>query len=258
MKQYFRYLPMILVLSSCTPTVEKISVENAEYVLNNCQITYKGKDLPLGKKAFLWDELFGKHRGGGGWLWDEYSIGLQTFVDPNYHDDELYIFFTNLDSKLGLEGKLQFALNYHIVDEKSLMSKKKKYPKWIPFTQEEVNKLKEQYHKKNYFYPYKIYDKVVNVDGCAIKAGMTLKQINEQRALAGLDRFGYWDRDMDFINESYSTKVKTGEFYTTLDIVEDCGRNDKYYHVTLRFTEGVLEYIKVKYHENKADYIFDD
>ena len=117
---------------------------------------------------------------------------------------------------------------------------------------------------KNYPYPMRsVYKDTLLIDGVALYRGMTLKQYNQQRALVDdAGKIGYWDKDGDLVQERASTTVRTGEFMSYGDQEFEksvCGKSENfYYFVTYRFTERVLEYVKIQKVEKGKSFYWDD
>ncbi|PQL93768.1 hypothetical protein C4S77_04450 [Apibacter adventoris] len=240
-----------------------MKTEDTEFAITPCQITYKGKELPLGKPLDAWVELFGPYSRNFNehtYIWDSLGVAIfnscitayETNVDKEKRKcDQLYIFFVNLDSKVGQAGKLQFAWGYYPITkekEKRMLSPDLEYPDVKPFTQEELTQLKEKHDPKNYIYPFTPYTQTVNLQGAPVKSGMSLKAVNKERSkIKGLEKMGYWDNDGDWSWDSGSTTIKTGEFREQKDHSSICPNQDYWYYITLRYSEGELEYLKVEY-----------
>ncbi|PQL93766.1 DUF7738 domain-containing protein, partial [Apibacter adventoris] len=217
---------------------------DTEFTITPCQITYKGKELPLGKPFKEWIKIFGEYNRfvDGVFIWDTLGIGAtihwdaaKYYKDPDYNTRsfiesrptiELYIFFVNLDSKVGRAGKLQFAWNeYYILSKEEEESLLKSTIRNKPYTQEELDQSREKMLKKkpDYIYPFTPYTQTVNLQGAPVKSGMSLNEVNKERSkIKGLEKMGYWDNDGDWSWDSGSTTIKTGEFREQKDHSSIC------------------------------------
>ncbi len=55
MKNIFRVLFFIVFIISCSnPKTKNINESSVDFVLNDCEATYKGKPLPMGKPVQEW------------------------------------------------------------------------------------------------------------------------------------------------------------------------------------------------------------
>lgn len=118
---YFIFL--LFLLMSCTENkAQKKDVPKADFSLSDCGGTYKGKPLPFGKPIEEWEKLFGKptrKQYDVVFIWDNLGVmiwNMKTTKDDKYSPDyeirkhdQLYIFFSNLESPVGQKGKLKFA-----------------------------------------------------------------------------------------------------------------------------------------------------
>ncbi len=251
----------VLFLTSCYSP--KTIAKNTDFKFNVCKATYKGKALPFEQPIEEWKNFFGQsprllHESSlYRYTWDSIGVFVEKFIDEydssKVSPDELYIFFENLEHPVAQTGKFQFAngrlsLDYIVEDYKKAQ---------IELTEERFLSIKERKEigsdaPKNYPYPmHSVYKDTLLVDDVALYRGITLEQYNKQRALVGgAGKVGYWDRDMDLINERWSTRVETGEFVDFEGPARKeypCAKNDNYYFlITYRFTEKVLEYIKIQ------------
>ena len=118
----------ILGLLQCERSIPNEPFE-ADYVLTEEKITYKGQDLPLGKPVTEWEKIFGKYdrivERGMVFVWD--SLGIA--VEASWGDDDpkrgkgdwfqktptgyFYICFVNLDSPLAQKERLEEACLYY-------------------------------------------------------------------------------------------------------------------------------------------------
>ncbi|PQL93767.1 DUF7738 domain-containing protein, partial [Apibacter adventoris] len=226
---------------------------DTEFTITPCQITYKGKEFPLGKPLDAWIQLLGTYsrHTGRGYVWDSLGIAINDWEANHEYVKELYIFFVNLDSKVGQAGKLQFAWNeYYILSKEEEESLLKSTIRNKPYTQEELDQSREKMLKKkpDYIYPFTPYTQTVNLQGAPVKSGMSLEEVNKERSkIKGLEKMGYWDNDGDWSWDSGSTTIKTGEFREQKDHSSICPNQDYWYYITLRYSEGELEYLKISY-----------
>jgi len=240
---------LVITLSLCTTLftncqqmpnkdLATIDVKNALITIDDCGVLYKGKRLPFGRPLKEWEKALGQKssRPEIG-MFDNLGVGLSAIED----ETDFYIFFTNLDSPEGKAGKLNFAAKYesgeHIAARnmeggKSLISDEKI---------KEFNKENEL-SKKEFFYPYKTYQGVVNIQGAPVKGDMDLQTINAYREKTEkLDIFTFWDRNVNSKDETLTTKGERGEYFQITD--KECG--GKLYRIVLFFTDYKLEYIMV-------------
>ena len=124
----FILLSSILGLLQCEGNTPNEPFE-ADYVLTEEKITYKGQDLPLGKPVTEWEKIFGKYdrtaREGRAFIWDKLGIAVLA----SWGDDDpkrgkgdwfqktptgyFYICFVNLDSPLAQKERLEEACLYY-------------------------------------------------------------------------------------------------------------------------------------------------
>ena len=242
----------------CTQSQQKL-VKKKAFQFNVCDATYNGKPLPFGKPISEWEKLFGKYSRRINWhnyVWDSLGIYLRKsdftgmWGRPSKEEpDYIRIVFENLDSPIGQAGKLEWAEGRKSFDYVIKQDEKAGYI----YTEGEKKSFKEDKSKDSaakYPYPFNVYCDTVIVDGGIIARSMSLDDVNGFRGKAGNKGiFGYWDKDLDRKNESGSTRVKTGEFndFEMNRKKQQCAvESNFYYMTTLRYTEGVLEYIKVE------------
>jgi hypothetical protein len=248
----------LICIFGCSQS-QQDSVKKTSFQFNVCDATFNGKPLPFGKPISEWEKLFGKYSRRINWhnyVWDSLGIYLRKsdftgmWGRPSEEEpDYIRIVFENLESPIGQAGKLEWAEGRKSFDYVIKQEEKAGYIN----TEEEKKSFKELKSKDSaskYPYPFKVYSDTVIVDGGIISKGMSLSEVNRYRGKAGNKGvFGYWDIDMDSKNERGSTRVKTGEF-NDFDMNREkqrCAVENKYYYMTtLRYTEGVLEYIKVQ------------
>lgn len=265
---------LVLCLISCQSS--KTNAKHTDFNLGVCRATYQEKELPFEKPIEEWKALFGEsprfiqENAGYKYTWDELGIYLKKFYDESYPNgffgpDELYVFFENLEHPVAQAGEFEFARG-----RKSLKYVENEMKEAKLDFQEENREFIQNLNKngdgapKNYPYPTgSVYKDTLLVDGVTLYRGITLKEYNKQRALVeGAGKVGYWDRDMNLINERGSTLVKTGEFseIITRSLKESsCAKTDNYYFlITYRFTEEVLEYIKIQKVEKGKSFYWQD
>lgn len=251
----------LVTLTNCQSS--KTIAQKTDFKLSVCNATYKGKVLPFEQPIEDWEAFFGLsprllHESSlYRYTWDSLGVFVEKFIDEydssKISPDELYIFFENLEHPVAQAGKFQFASGRKSLKfvENELKEAKLDFP---DENREFIKNLNKNGNgaPKNYPYPiHSVYKDTLLVDGVSLYRGITLEQYNKQRALVdGAGKVGYWDRDFDLINERGSTRVKTGEFADSEGPSEEeyvCAKKDNYYFlITYRFTEKVLEYIKIQ------------
>jgi hypothetical protein len=260
--KYTFILVGLVTLTNCQSS--KTLAKKTDFKLSVCNASYKGKVLPFEQPIEEWKNFFGQsprfiqNNAGYEYTWDELGIYVIKFYDesrPNgfFSPDELYIFFENLEHPVAQAGKFQFASGRKSLKfvENELKDAKLDFPDENREFIKNLNKNGKR-APKNYLYPmHSVYKDTLLVDRVALYRGITLEQYNKQRALVdGAGKVGYWDRDFDLINERGSTRVKTGEFADSEGPSEEeyaCAKKDNYYFlITYRFTEKVLEYVKIQ------------
>lgn len=242
-----------------SPTMEK-----AEFKITPCEITYNGKPIPVGKPISAWVELFGENYTRNfyesTYIWDDLGIAIInrniTHDMKNVNDyehrkyDYLYIFFANLESHAGQKGILKHA--YGRKSAEYVLNEYKENN--IPIDEEKKQRIlgyeKEgaSDHKSNYIYPYKTYDKVIDVEGAPIQKGMTLKEVNNARKKAGLPIFSYWDLNMNMIEEGGHTKGDKGSYHDETFSIKSCQEKTDTltYFVSIRYTDDFQpEYLEI-------------
>jgi hypothetical protein len=247
----FIFLKTLIFLSSCSQKM--LSPKKCDFDFDLCHATYKGKPIPFDKPLSEWVQFFGNYDRsieGISYVWD--SIGI-TLMKSNFskngrynskeNPDELYIFFTNCNSQLGKDRKLEFTF---FSNHGQIIRLNEKGDYYV-YTGSEIPA--GTYDSLEYEYPIKTYKDTVRVNGAIVANGMSLKEVNEYRTkVKGNDTFGYWKGGKENSRRG-STDVKTGQFID-FDIAgkkSPCGIAEEYYYQSsLRYTEGVLEYVKVE------------
>jgi len=222
-----------------------LPIENALIKITDCGVTYSGKQLPFGENIAAWEKVLGQKSSRLDFgMFDDLGVAVEINDTPD-REATLYIFFTNLDSPEGKAGTLSMA---NSVNMKPFEVIEKEYIEAnIPMSEELKMEIKkdreEEYNPVQYFYPYKIFKGVVNVQGAPISSDMNLQKINEYREQTKkLDIFTFWDRNVNMIDETLTTEGKSGEYFQVTD--KEC--NGKLYRIVLFFTNYKLEYISVQ------------
>jgi len=251
---------------SCTENkAQQADGSAVEFSLTDCGGTYNDKPLPFGKPIEEWEKLFGKPTRKifeAVFIWDNLGVIIEnkatTQDDPYSPDyevrkhDQLYIFFSNLESPAGQKGKLKFAHNR--MSAESLIDE---YRKGNP---EALTKELEQEFRDNakiggiegpdkYLYPYTTYSKAILIDGAIIAPGMSLKELNKNRAAKSFEIFSFRDNNLDGINEWGNTDETDGEYWNnkTRPLCGTATLN------VAQFSDHELEFIKVEYYDDKGN-----
>lgn len=243
---------LFICVYSCTQKQQKQI--KTDFEIDVCNAIYKDKPIPFDKPINDWVELFGKYDrciDDFYYVWD--SLGI-TLVKSNFskngtvnieeNPDALFINFENLSSTTLEDNKLEFSSP---VVRKILRRNERN--EYYVYAQNELY-IPLGNDSLHYQYSTSIYPNTVLIDGSIVSGGMSLKEVNNYRTqIKGNGKMGYWDRDGDWKSERGSTNVKTGEFidFDRNGKNSECGLTKNYhYQPTLRFTEGILEYIKVE------------
>ena len=235
----------ITFFTNCQQMKEKplqpIDLKDALITIDDCGVLYKGKRLPFGKPLPEWEKALEQKcsRPEVG-IFDQLGIGISVLEEVSY----FYIFFTNLDSPEGKAGQLRFARDWKPWSEreKDLRTKSKDPAITTVVSEERINRIKEEEDPRNFFYPFKTYQGVVNVQGAPIKGDMDLQVVNAYREQTKkLDIFTFWDRNVNSKDETLTTEGKNGEYFQITD--KEC--DGKLYHIVLYFNNYKLEYIEV-------------
>lgn len=214
-------------------------------VINECGVTYKGKQLPFGQPLEAWETALGQKSSRPDFgMFDDLGVAVKI-VDNAEKSTSFYIFFTNLDSPEGKEGKLTFATNESMKPYEEIEKEYKELgtPMSEKLKKEIKDDLKKLYDPVQYFYPYRTYKEVISVEGAQIKAGMSLKEINANREeIKNLDSFTFWDRNINMVDETNGTEGKDGEYFQMTN--KAC--KGKLYRFVLYFTNYKPEYLSLE------------
>jgi len=247
MKNQFLVAILSLSLFLNCQSKDKINseVENAEFIVNDCGVSYKGKALPFGKPLEAWEKVLGQKSSRPDFgMFDDLGVAVKI-VDNAEKSASFYIFFTNLDSPEGKAGKLTFATNESMKPYEEIEKEYKELgtPMSDELKKEIKDDLKKRYDPVQYFYPLKTYKEAINVEGAPIKAGMLLKEINAQRKqIKNVDDFTFWDRNINMVDETEGTEGKDGEYFQVTN--KEC--EGKLYRIVLYFTNYKPEYLRVE------------
>ncbi|KIA85459.1 DUF7738 domain-containing protein [Kaistella jeonii] len=258
---------LLTLLMSCTENkAQKKEVSNAEFVLSDCGGSYKGKPLPFGRPIEEWEKLFGKptrKQYNAVFIWDNLGVIIEnneTTKDDEYSPDyeirrydQLYIFFSNLDSPEGQKGNLKFAngrkseneiLKQYTVEELKSTGVEERVR--IRYAKNGEN------YKSNYIYPYKQYTKSISIDGSAINPGMSLKELNKNRKSKDLEILSFRDNNLDGNNQWGDTKEEDGEYWNN-EKRDMCPSKSTFTRNIAQFSNHELEFIKVEYYDKKEN-----
>ncbi|RVU91371.1 hypothetical protein EH230_10940 [Flavobacterium columnare] len=263
-KSFFNIIILTFLNVSCQMKQDNgIDLEKATIKVDSCGIYYKGKRLDLGDSVSQWEKVLGKpdRTTDQGYTWDKLGISVSDWEIGENIVDAIYIYFVNLDSPDGKAGLLSKAKEWkQSTDEEIKESEKwaeemKKLPE---YKKEEdfqiIRRQVDELYKKNYVYPFTTYQGIVNLHGSPLKAGMKIKEINENREkLSFSDRFGYVDQDIDGVNDSHNTTDTFGGDYRAPGCECKEGRL-QYYELTFT-SNGTLEFLKIA-REEKENYEF--
>lgn len=246
---------LLILFWGCTSKM--VVQKKSDFNFDVCNATYKGKPLPFDKPLSEWIKIFGKYDrliNEHNYVWDSLGIYLRKSnftkngtLKGTEEPDYIRICFVNLNSPIGQSGKLEFGSKYQTIFGKILRrSENNNY--YVYVENEPLIPIGDDSLK--YQYPLKTYNDTVIVDGGIITRNMSLKEVNNNRiAINGNRKYGYWDKDFDWKDERGSTSVKSGQFAVLGKEGEKskCGIEKEFYYLTtLRYTEGVLEYIKIE------------
>ncbi|MFN3021193.1 hypothetical protein ACK1KB_09430, partial [Chryseobacterium sp. TY3] len=193
MKLYTLILTLLFMTNCSNPKTKNINESSVDFVLNDCEATYKGKPLPMGKPVEEWIKILGKPSRvpmKNTFVWDELGIAVEEDGHANKEDPKkvrfLFIFYSNLDSEVGQNGKLRFARDRKsakkLID--GYLNSEFKNELTEELKNEFINdrKLGSRFGMDKYIYPYKTYDKPVSINGAYVVKGMSLKEINQERS----------------------------------------------------------------------------
>ena len=250
MKNVFCFLIFFIFVISCNnPKTNNISEDSVDFVLNDCEVTYKGKPLPMGKPAEEWIKILGKPSRmllNSTFIWDELGIAVEEDGHANKEDTKkvrfLYIFYTNLDSSVGKQEKLRYMRDTSLdaitkYSEENNMS----FDKVLEILKQEDGNRNISILKKYYIYPYKTYDKPVSINGAYVVKGMSLKEINKERSAKDLHKFTFADFNMNMINEQWKTKGDNGEYWED-EKIRECPNQKFALFNSVRYSDYELEY----------------
>ena len=245
-------------MTNCSnPKTNNINEASVDFVLNDCEVTYKGKVLPMGKPAEEWIKILGKPSRmllNSTFIWDELGIAIEEDGHANKEDFKkvrfLYIFYTNLDSSVGKQEKLRYMRDTSLdaitkYSEENNMS----FDKVLEILKQEDGNRNISILKKYYIYPYKTYDKPVSINGAYVVKGMSLKEINKERSAKDLHKFTFADFNMNMINEQWKTKGDNGEYWED-EKIRECPNQKFALFNSVRYSDYELEFIRVSLHED--------
>ena len=248
----------LLFMTNCSnPKTNNINEASVDFVLNDCEVTYKGKVLPMGKPAEEWIKIFGKPSRmllNSTFIWDELGIAIEEDGHANKEDFKkvrfLYIFYTNLDSSVGKQEKLRYMRDTSLdaitkYSEENNMS----FDKVLEILKQEDGNRNISILKKYYIYPYKTYDKPVSINGAYVVKGMSLKEINKERSAKDLHKFTFADFNMNMINEQWKTNGDNGEYWED-EKIRECPNQKFALFNSVRYSDYELEFIRVSLHED--------
>ncbi|WP_375605393.1 hypothetical protein [Flavobacterium davisii] len=258
-KSFLYVIILTFINVSCQVKQDKeIDLEKATIKVDSCGIYYKGKRLDLGDSVSQWEKVLGKpdRTTDQGYTWDKLGISVSDWEIGENIVDAIYIYFVNLDSPDGKAGLLSKAKDVKIIsrDDEERMKKIQMEGESYDDVLKSIERIKEKNHPKNYVYPFTTYQGIVNLHGSPLKAGMKIKEINENREkLSFSDRFGYVDQDIDGVNDSHNTTDTFGGDYRAPGCECKEGRL-QYYELTFT-SNGTLEFLKIA-REEKENYEF--
>lgn len=256
MKLYTLIITLLFMTNCNNSKTNNINEDSIDFVLNDCEVTYKGKPLPMGKPVAEWIKIFGKPSRipmVNTFIWDELGVAVEE--DGHTNEDYpkkvrfLFIFFSNLDSEAGQNGKLRFAR-----ERKSLSKILEQYNDTQLSENGRKERIEKRYketgenHESKYIYPYKTYDKPVSINGAYVIKGMSLKEINKERSAKDLQKFTLADFNLNMINEQWKTKGDEGEYWED-EKIRECPNQKYVLFNSVRFSYYELEFIRVSLHE---------
>ena len=246
----------MLVIACSNPKTKNINESSVDFVLNDCEVTYKGKALPMGKPVQEWIRILGNPSRipmKNTFVWDDLGIAVEEDGHANGNDPKkvrfLFIFFSNLDSPVGKQEKLRYMRNISLdaitkYSEENNIS----FDKVLELLKQEDGNRNISILKKYYIYPYKTYDKPVSINGAYVVKGMSLKEINKERSTKDLHKFTFADFNMNMIDEQWKTKGDEGEYWEDGKIRE-CPNQKYVLFNSVRYSDYELEFIRVSLHE---------
>lgn len=244
-------------MTNCSnPKTKNINKTSVDFVLNDCEVTYKGKPLPMGKPIAEWIKILGKPSRiplVNTFIWDELGIAVEEDGHTNENDPKkvrfLFIFFSNLDSPVGKQEKLRYMRNISLdaitkYSEENNIS----FGKVLELLKQEDGNRNISILKKYYIYPYKTYNKPVSINGAYVVKGMSLKEINEERSAKDLQKLTLADFNLNMINEQWKTKGDEGEYWED-EKIRECPNQKYVLFNSVRFSDYELEFIRVSLDE---------
>lgn len=245
---------------------------DTDFIINTQKVTYKDVELPLGKPLKEWVKIFGKYDRvlppieesniiRRAYIWDKLGVMVAQHGEDKQDKfvSEFYIFFNNLDSPIGQEGKLKFAKGRETLEA---IRKRNNYSK-LYNNKDIIKQINDKLTigpkaPKNYPYPFTIYEKSLNIEGIDIKKGMKVSQINDLRKEARLSFIKYWDTDMNSNEEQNSITTTSDGYFASLPprlYNFDAEKPNNKYNILYWYTQQNLEYIRVV-HDTGQDYTF--
>ena len=260
MKLYTLILTLLFMTNCSNPKTNNINEASVDFVLNDCEVTYKGKVLPMGKPAEEWIKILGKPSRmllNSNFIWDELGIAIEEDGHANKEDPKkvrfLFIFYSNLDSEAGQNGELGFAKDRksakNLID--GYLNSEFKNELTEELKNEFINdrKLGARFGMDKYIYPYKTYDKPVSINGAYVVKGISLKEINKERSAKDLHKFTFADFNMNMINEQWKTNGDNGEYWED-EKIRECPNQKFVLFNSVRYSDYELEFIRVSLHED--------
>lgn len=253
-------------------TSKKEPMPKTDFYISEHTITYKNQELPFGKPVAEWIKIFGKYDrvnpplGEKGvirrnYIWDNLGLAIEEHGEDGENKivPDFYIFFMNLDSPLGQIGKLEQAKGRMSV---KFVKERNHKDGWFPektdpefYTDMLDEEKKGSKAPQNFIYPFKIYNKSLNIDGAEVKEGMKVSDINKKRTAADLPVIKYYDADMNLKNEDGSVTTLSNGYFTTFNGFSSPEEQSKadFYNIMYRQTEGEIEYIRIV-HDKGQEY----
>lgn len=232
-------------------------LEQADLILKNDSVFYKGKLLEFDEEYEKWDKQIEKSRvlsyegsEASNYVYDNigYSIATVPYDDSQKWSKtkvrNFYIYYRNLDSQLGRIGELSFASGkyYHNIKPEDWLDEGQK-----ELTEDQKIRIKNlndgSDKKSDFVFPYKTHKKPIFIEGAMIDSTMTVADINKRRVAKGLEPFHYSPmvggvNSMGRANEDTSGKY-TGIYKT------EFGPKTRY-ELTLENIKNQVIYIKIR------------
>ena len=247
----------MLVIACSNPKTKNINESSVDFVLNDCEATYKGKPLPMGKPVQEWIKILGKPSRiltENRFIWDELGIAVEEDGHANENDPKkvrfLFIFFSNLDSPVGKKEKLRFANNFYDAMQKYAQDNKITFDEVLKKMTNDIDGYRNlDLIKQHFIYPYKTCNKPVSINGAYVVKGMSLKEINQERSAKDLHKFTFADFNMNMVNEQWKTKGDEGEYWED-EKTRECKNQNFVLFNSVRYSDYELEFIRVSLHED--------